>query len=100
MNFEFEKKESVAKEEQAKQVIIRNAFIAGFALMLIMAIIVFRGYRNKQKANQAISEQKELVELKNKEITDSIHYAKRIQNAHLPSKEYISKKLNELKNKS
>jgi tetratricopeptide (TPR) repeat protein len=97
LNFEFEKKEALAKEEQAKQAVIRNAFIAGFALMLIMAIIVYRGYRNKQKANKEISEQKELLEIKNKEITDSIKYAKRIQNAHMPSSEYISKKLNELK---
>ena len=99
MNIEFERKEETAKLEQAKQVIIRNAFIIGFILMLIMAAIVFRGYRNKKKANKEISEQKDLVEQKNKEITDSIHYAKRIQKAHLPSKEYIAKKLTELKNK-
>lgn len=100
MNIEFERKEETARLEQAKQAIIRNGFIIGFILMLIMAVIVFRGYRNKKKANKEISEQKDLVEQKNKEITDSIRYAKRIQNAHLPSKEYISKKLSELKNKS
>jgi sigma-B regulation protein RsbU (phosphoserine phosphatase) len=33
--------------------------------------------------------QKELVEVKNKEILDSIHYAKRLQDASLPSSEYI-----------
>ncbi len=100
MNFEFEKKEAVAKEERARQVVIRNAFIGGFVLMFLMAIIVYRGYRNKQKANKIVSEQKELLQEKNKAITDSIHYAKRIQNAHLPSKEYITKKMDELKRKS
>lgn len=100
MNIEFERKEEVTRLEQAKQVLIRNGFIIGFILMLIMAVIVFRGYRNKKKANKEISEQKDLVEQKNKEITDSIRYAKRIQNAHLPSNDYISKKLKELKNKS
>lgn len=99
MNIEFERKEESAKQEQARQRLIRNAFIGGFILMLIMAIIVFRSYRIKQKANKLVSKQKELLQEKNKEITDSIHYAKRIQNAHLPSKEYISKKMNELKPK-
>ncbi len=99
MNFEFDKKEALAKEEKEKQTIIRNAFIAGFALMFIMAVIILRGYRNKQKANQLVSKQKELLQEKNKEITDSILYAKRIQNAHLPSNEYISKKMTELKKK-
>jgi tetratricopeptide (TPR) repeat protein len=100
LNFEFERKEESAKLEQARQVVIRNAFIVGFVLMLIMAVIVFRGYRNKKKANKLISEQKELVELKNKEITDSIRYAKRIQKAHLPHDDYIAKKLNELNKRS
>jgi tetratricopeptide (TPR) repeat protein len=99
-NIEFERKEEMARQEQAKQAIIRNAFITGFVLMFIMAVIVFRGYRNKQKANKLISEQKELVELKNKEITDSIRYAKRIQKAHLPHDDYIAKKLNELNKRS
>jgi len=65
--------------------------------MFIMAILIFRSYRIKQKANKLVSEQKELLEIKNKEITDSIKYAKRIQNAHMPSQEYILKKLKELK---
>lgn len=97
MNFEFQKKEAAAKEENERQTLYRNIFIAGFAAMFIMAILIFRSYRIKQKANKLVSEQKELLEIKNKEITDSIKYAKRIQNAHMPSNEYISKKLNELK---
>ncbi len=100
MNFEFQKKENAAKEESARQAIIRNVFIGGFVVVLLMGLLVLRGYRMKRKANKAISEQKELLEIKNKEITDSIRYAKRIQNAHLPSNDYISKKLNELKSKS
>jgi tetratricopeptide (TPR) repeat protein len=100
MNFEFQKKEAIAKEENDKQTLYRNIFIAGFAAMFLMAILILRSYRIKQKANKLVSQQKELLEVKNKEITDSIRYAKRIQNAHLPSNDYISKKLKELKNKS
>ncbi len=96
MNYKFEQKENIAKQEQGKQKIIRNAFISGFALMFILAIVILRGYRAKQKANQLISEQKELVDVKNKEITDSIQYAKRIQNSLLPTEKYIERNLNKL----
>lgn len=99
MNFEFQKKENAAKEESARQAIIRNVFIAGFVVVLVMALLILRGYRIKRRSNKAISEQKELLEIKNKEITDSIHYAKRIQRAHLPNEDYISKKINDLKHK-
>jgi len=67
--------------------------------MLIMALLILRSYSIKKKANKEISEQKELLETKNKEITDSIRYAKRIQKAHLPSEDYVSRKLNELNKK-
>lgn len=46
-----------------------------------------------QKATQEISEQKQIVENKHKEITDSIHYAKRIQQSILPTDEMINKTL-------
>jgi serine phosphatase RsbU (regulator of sigma subunit) len=41
------------------------------------------------KQKEEIEFQKTLVEEKNKDITDSINYAKRIQNAILPAQEYI-----------
>lgn len=72
----------------------RNAFIIGFALALILVIFIFRGFKQKQKANQLLEEknatieiQKGMVEVKNKEILDSINYAQLIQQAVLPSAE-------------
>jgi serine phosphatase RsbU (regulator of sigma subunit) len=113
MNFDFEKKQTAEKSEQEKkdalaneelkqQKFQRNAFIAGFALMMILAIFIFRSFRQKQKANVIIEQQKhevelqkELVEEKNKEITDSITYAKRLQQAILPPDKYITQYLPE-----
>ncbi|MCW3070927.1 MAG: yrrB 5 [Bacteroidetes bacterium] len=70
--------------------------IAAFAVLL--AFVMLRGYLSKKKANQLLQEknaliehQKALVEEKNKDITDSIHYAQRIQRAILPSAEYQQK---------
>lgn len=44
-----------------------------------------------------LEEQKDIVEEKNKEIVDSIRYAKRIQSTLLPSEKYIEKNLERLK---
>ncbi len=41
-----------------------------------------------------LEEKNKLIEEKQKEILDSIHYAKRIQQALLPTQKYISKNLN------
>ncbi len=109
MNFDFEqkqaklkaeqeKKDAIDEQEKKKQRLIRDSFIGGFALMLVLAFFIFRGYRQKQRANTIIIQQKEevekqkvlvehqkeLVEEKNKDIMDSINYAKRLQDAILP----------------
>ncbi|HXB13915.1 MAG TPA: tetratricopeptide repeat protein [Bacteroidia bacterium] len=106
MNFEFEqkqsaekaeqdKKDAIAEQERKKQNVIRNSFIAGFALMLALAFFILRGYRQKQKANEIIKLQKAVVEEKQKEILDSIHYAQRIQHALLASDATLNKNLPE-----
>ena len=121
MNYEFDKKEqatkldqenkdAIANEEKEKQKILRNSFIGGFVFVLLLALLIFKGYRNKQKANFIITKQKDEVEqskkiiefqkleveLKQKEILDSIYYAKRIQTALITNENYIGKCLNRL----
>ncbi len=100
---EIIKKDAEISKQQAeteKQNLQRNAFIIGFALVLILAFFIFKGSRQKQKANKLLEEknnliekQKQLVEEKNEKITDSINYAKRIQQAILPSEELIKSAL-------
>ena len=117
MNFDFEKKEqqtkiiqakkdAVADEEIKRQTMQRNFFIAGFGLMLLLAFFIYKNFREKKLANIEITKQKKEVEIKNhlieekqKEILDSINYAKRIQRAHLPTEKYIYKSLEKLKPK-
>ncbi len=69
----------------------RYFLYGGLAFALILGGVSFRGYRRKKKDNEIISSQKKLVEWqkdmveeKQKEIIDSISYAKRIQEAILP----------------
>ena len=63
--------------------------------LCVYLIMVFM--RTNGTAEKKIKEQKTLVETKNKEITDSIHYAKRIQDALMPNNNYIERTINELK---
>lgn len=64
-------------------------------LLVLFSLFVFRSYQQKKRSNEELSEknhtielQKKIVEEKNKDITDSINYAKRIQEAMLPDKDY------------
>jgi tetratricopeptide (TPR) repeat protein len=108
MQYEFDKKEASAKDEQdkkdalalkekQKQNLIINSVSAGLFLVLVFLIFIFRSYRQKRKANIAITEQKIIIEQKQKEILDSIYYARRIQRSLLPTEKYIQKSLTRIK---
>lgn len=65
--------------------------------LCVYLILVFM--RTNGAAERKINEQKMLVETKNKEITDSMHYAKRIQDALMPNDVYIDRKMKDLNSK-
>lgn len=81
-----EKDLSLKKEQlhniEAKSKITTLLFIVITCLLLI--VFVFIIFFRAKKLNSEIKHQKAIVEEKNKEITSSITYAKRIQNAILP----------------
>ncbi|OFX26987.1 MAG: hypothetical protein A2033_15950 [Bacteroidetes bacterium GWA2_31_9] len=86
-------KEVQALEIERKRILI-YAFSLGFGLILLLAIALLRGYYQKKKANsilylqkEEINAQKDHIEQIHKEITESIHYARNIQRAILPSVE-------------
>lgn len=124
--YKYEKeKNELAAEQQKKDIqrianekeqkIIRNSFIAGFILMLLLVLVVYISFLNKRKANRILSIQKneiqeinneltqslETVNLQKKEIEknhnniqDSINYASRIQQALLPAESFFSQNFN------
>lgn len=73
-----------AEAKLKQQRIIILVSLCGFILIIGFSISLIRANRNKEKANKEISYQKGLLIEKNKEITDSITYAKRIQQSLLP----------------
>ncbi len=96
-NVEFAMQERIKYDQEiAQQRLYTIVGAAGFLLMLVASGISFRAYRQKQSANMLISRQKDLVEEKQKEILDSIHYAKRIQLSLLPAMKYIDRSLKRL----
>jgi tetratricopeptide (TPR) repeat protein/serine phosphatase RsbU (regulator of sigma subunit) len=99
--FEVEKKETELKVKAEKQEVInaeerkRQKFVIyGVVFMLLIvfvfSILLYKRFKLSQNQNKIIEQQKHLVEEKNKEITDSITYAKRLQQAILPPQEYIN----------
>ncbi|MCS7004309.1 MAG: tetratricopeptide repeat protein [Cytophagales bacterium] len=91
---------------------IRNIFIVGFIVVGIFSFILYRNYKEKQRTNAQLAAQNaeileqrekilhqkaelehafEIIRKKNEDITDSISYARRIQNAVLTDVENIKK---------
>lgn len=64
-------------------------FVIGFA------IFIFFSLRRNQRLNRILGQKNALIEEKNKSITDSINYARRIQRAMLTSESYLQKFLPE-----
>ena len=108
MQHEYDKKEAALKAEQEKKEAISQAeksrqqlfmlLIGAVAIAIsIIALVVYRSLSITKKQKEVIEQQKIIVEEKQKEILDSIFYARRIQMALLTSEKYIERKLNELK---
>ena len=89
------------RAENKKQQIIIISAVVGFLIILVFSIVLLRLFRQKKKANiilaqqkeeisaqrDLVSHQKEEIEIIHKEVTSSINYAKRIQEAVLPISE-------------
>ncbi|MBI2279298.1 MAG: tetratricopeptide repeat protein [Bacteroidetes bacterium] len=118
LNFEFQSKQYKDSLEQVKKDFITQQtlekekiktasqqkltflFSISFLITLLLSIFIYKGYQKTKKANIIIEQQKhdvekqrDIIHEKNKEITDSINYAKRIQEAILPSRYSLTENL-------
>lgn len=97
-----EQKELIRKKENEKKGYLLK-FSATFILVLILAFFYLLKINNdKRKRNKIIEKQKAevenqkaIIEEHQKEILDSIHYAKRIQNALLANREHVKAHLSD-----
>ncbi|WP_343637270.1 tetratricopeptide repeat protein [Fluviicola sp.] len=93
--------EKIEAENQRKSNLILGLFLIG-GLIVISLGISFRSNQEKKKANallnkqnEEIEDQKSLIEQKQTEILDSIHYAKRIQESLLVQQTLLKEALPE-----
>jgi len=107
---ELENQELIADEKSRKQRLVLILVSCFLVLVVLFAGFVFRSLRitKKQKRiielqkeiveqqKQEVEQQKTIVEEHQKEIIDSITYARRIQRSLLPTEKYIDKNLNRL----
>lgn len=93
-------------EKKEKDISGQRKTLAGLAVILVATLavagLVFAGYRQKKRTAKNLAEQKKiieeksrLVEEKNKDITDSIRYAEKIQQAMQPSQKMLAEALPE-----
>lgn len=106
LNHDFEQKTGLRKKEQLKKDnetrnarIIRNITIAVVVIVLLLIIFfarwVWKGLKEKKKQQIEILEKKNEIEEKQREIIDSIHYARRIQRALVTSEHNFSRYYNQ-----
>jgi serine phosphatase RsbU (regulator of sigma subunit) len=102
--YDVEKAGSEARAQQKQKQIITFAAAGGGVLLLLIVAILWNRTVLRKKANVRLNQQKQEIqrknfalneankeiELKNKDITDSIIYARKIQEAILPEVEFSS----------
>ncbi|MGP8215817.1 MAG: tetratricopeptide repeat protein [Bacteroidia bacterium] len=111
MNYNFEKKQAAEKAEQDKKDALQaeevkkqklaTYSVSGILLLVIgFAVFAYRSNLQKKRANRELDIKNKkieaaytIIETKNHEITDSINYAQRIQQAILPGKKDIMQSL-------
>lgn len=86
-------KQEVKDQELSRQRVIIYSVAGGLFLLLLLALLLVRSNKVKQKANAELAVAYRQIEEKNKDITDSIRYAKRIQDTILPPSSLVKQLL-------
>ncbi len=93
-------KEEKNQADKFKQQLILIGISVILLTVLIFSFFIFKALKENQKKNKIISDQnvevekqKQLIEEKHKDITDSINYAKKIQTALIISEKTLSTKV-------
>lgn len=99
---EHQKEIAIQNKEKEKQQLLTYLSVAGLLLVLAFLAFVFNRLQVTRKQKYIIEQkeletqhQKEIIQEKHKEITDSINYAERIQRSFLATKELLGENLQE-----
>jgi hypothetical protein len=85
VKFDTEKKQEIEllKSKAYQDQIIKISLLIGTVLIILLVFVLLHRYRLKVKTNILLEKQNQIISEKNKDISDSINYAKRIQEAIL-----------------
>ncbi|MEX1003279.1 MAG: tetratricopeptide repeat protein [Crocinitomicaceae bacterium] len=106
-SLEYEKEREVSSLKLREKETQTYALFGGIGLLSLFLLYAIKSYQQKKRDNKKINEQKQKVEVQkveiekqhirlastHKEISDSISYAKRIQDAILPEEAFIQQYL-------
>ena len=84
---QLDQKQLVIKQQRLVSLILGIVVI----LAIMLTFVILRFYNVKKRDNEKLSKQNDEIEYKNKQITDSILYAQKIQSAILPSVKILEK---------
>lgn len=102
-----EKEQAIAEEQNKREKYVIASVSLGLVAVLALLLVIFRRFRITNEQKKVIEEQKKevdtaydklnsthaLLQEKDKDITDSIAYARKIQSAILPSEEQLKDSL-------
>lgn len=91
----LEKDKALSEEKSAQDKKFKIFMILFCLIVAGFSVVLFRGNIQKKKANNSLSLAYKEIEVQNKDITDSINYAKQIQRARLPNPSIVLKYLPE-----
>lgn len=84
------KENDLSKSELNRKKVLIYSGISVVALLLILFVFVIKSNIRKNKTNALLERQKVIIEEKQKEIVDSINYARRIQYTLLASQDMLN----------
>ncbi len=89
----LKKDNQIQNEQNEKGKIFIFSMILISILLVLVLFATFKQIRNKKIANNILEKKNAIIEEKQKEIMDSFNYAKKIQDAILPSEKYIEQSI-------
>jgi serine phosphatase RsbU (regulator of sigma subunit) len=87
------KNNTIAELQNHRNRLFILALSAGILLAIALSFLMLSRYRHKKKANEELAHRNAEITMQKKEITDSINYAKRIQESILPPQAHWDKML-------
>jgi tetratricopeptide (TPR) repeat protein len=94
-NLLLRQQQEIASEKEKKQRVISISITGGLIVVIFFAIFIANRLKISNRQKKTIEHQKHLVDEKQKEILDSIKYAKRLQEAILPPVGFVNEHLPE-----